>query len=103
MHSSWNDMPCTEMTKSCTVCHFRRRPLLTLRGLCSASPFDTHYIMTKEYVGKKVAIKGYFHTRCTTKQQTDIGASSRAPTTSPTNNALSMNSITLNEPSPKTC
>ncbi len=34
-------MPCTEVTKSCTACYFRERPMFTLRGLCNAAPFDT--------------------------------------------------------------
>ncbi len=60
-------MPCTEATKSCTVCHFRRRPLLTLRGLCASSPFDTRYIMTTQYEGGKIVIRGYFNSRCCRK------------------------------------
>ncbi len=56
-------MPCTANTKSCTVCYFRRRPLLTLRGFCAGSTFDTQYILVDtHYRGNKPVIKGYFHT-----------------------------------------
>ena len=55
-------MPCTIKTRSCTACYFKRRPLLTLRGLCRGSNFDKDYILTLDYQNNKPVIRGYFNT-----------------------------------------
>ena len=55
-------MPCGSDTTACTACYFRRRPVLTLRGLCSDSIFDDRYTLTKEYSEGKPIIRGYFRT-----------------------------------------
>lgn len=58
----WNDMPCGSSTKACTACYFRKRPLLTLRGLCKATNFDQRYILTQVVNETKPIFKGYFRT-----------------------------------------